>query len=199
MLLSELRRGCVKENPVFMTLLGLCPTLAVSVGVKEGLAMGVAATFVLTCSNTIVSMIRKVIPNAVRIPSFIVVIAAFVTVVELLFKAFMPEPVTAALGIYIPLIVVNCIIFYRAEVFASKNTVGRSVLDGFVVGLGFICALLLISIVREILGAGSLAGLPLSLTYKPMTVMILPPGAFLTVGGLLGLFRYIGKRRKERA
>ena len=198
MLLAEIRRGIILENPVFVIMLGLCPTLAVSVGVKEGLAMGVATTFVLACSNAIIAMIRSLVPDAVRIPSYIVVIAAFVTVVELVFKAFLPEAVNAALGIYIPLIVVNCIIFYRAEAYASKNPVGRSILDGIVVGVGYICTMLLVSTIREIAGSGSVAGLSLSNTYKPMTVMILPPGAFLTVGGLLVLFRYIGMRRKER-
>ena len=199
MLLKELKRGVFDENPVFVMMLGLCPTLAVSVSLRDGVAMGCAATFVLICSNVIVSLIRRFVPGGVRIPAYIVVIASFVTMVELIFKAYMPPAVTAALGIYIPLIVVNCIIFYRAEAFASKNNVFRSIIDGVVVGIGFICAMALISSVREILGSGSIGGLILSSTYKPMTIMILPPGAFLTVGGLLALFRYIGQRRKERA
>jgi len=197
-LLSELKRGIIHENPVFVMLLGLCPTLAVSVGLREGVAMGCAATFVLVCSNVIVSLIRKVVPGGVRIPAYIVVIASFVTVVELVFKAYLPENINATLGIYIPLIVVNCIIFYRAEAFASKQNLGRSALDGLVVGLGFICAMALISSVREVLGSGKIGGALLSSSYKPMTAMILPPGAFLTVGGLLALFKYIGQRKKER-
>jgi electron transport complex protein RnfE len=197
-LVQELKRGVFHENPVFVAMLGLCPTLAVSVGLREGVAMGVAATFVLVCSNVIVSAIRKFIPSGVRIPAYIVVIAAFVTVVELAFKAYLPEAINAALGIYIPLIVVNCIIFFRAEAYASKNPVRDSAVDGVVMGVGYICSMALISSLREIVGSGTIAGIKVSALYNPMTMMILPPGAFLTVGGLLALVRYLQHRRKER-
>ena len=186
--------GLIKENPTFVLMLGMCPTLAVTTGVINGIGMGLSTTAVLICSNIVISMLRKFIPNKIRIASYIVIIAGFVTVVEMLLKAYVPA-LSESLGIYIPLIVVNCIILGRAEAFASKNGVIASMFDGIGMGLGFPCALTLIAAVREILGAGTFAGIKLfGDSFQPMSIMILPPGAFLTLGILLAVITAVAKK-----
>lgn len=187
-LITDFTEGIFKRNPVFVLLLGLCPTLAVSTSVLNALGMGAAATFVLFFSNLIVSLIRKGIPKKIRIPCFIVVIATFVTLVELFLKACLPD-LDRSLGLFVPLIVVNCIILGRAEAFASRNPVGRSAADGLGMGVGFTLALSLLGAIREILGANTLLGYGLCPGFQPALIMVLPPGAFLTIGLLLGLFR----------
>ncbi len=197
--ISELTKGVYRENPVFRLALGLCPALAVSTSVENAIGMGAAATFVLLGSNIVVSLIRKAIPAKVRIPCYIVVIASFVTVVELVMGAYLPE-LSKSLGIFIPLIVVNCIILGRAEAFASKNGIFRSILDAIGMGIGFTFALVLISALREILGDGKLMGyMVFGPNYKPVLMMILAPGAFITMGLLMGFFNMIDERRQKKA
>ena len=184
-LLREFTKGIIKENPVLCLVLGTCPTLAVTTGVKSALGMGVAATAVLICSNTAISLLRRVIPDRVRIPAYITVIASFVTIVQMLVKAFAPT-IDSALGVYLPLIVVNCIILGRAEMFASKHSVLPSALDGAGMGAGFTAALLLMGSIREILGAGSWFGLKIPvLSSHPILIFILPPGGFFVFGMLI--------------
>jgi len=190
--------GIWKRNPVFVLLLGLCPTLAVSTSVTNALGMGAAATFVLVFSNLLVSLIRGFIPRKIRIPCFIVVIATFVTLVELFLEAYLPD-LNKSLGIFVPLIVVNCIILGRAEAHASRNPVGSSLADGLGMGVGFTLALLLLGAIREVLGGNSLCGYQLCPGFRPALIMILPPGAFLTIGLLLGLFRLKQGKRDERS
>lgn len=193
--MSELTKGFVRENPVFILMLGLCPTLAVTTTVKNGLGMGLASLFVLLCSNILIALLKKVIPDEVRIPCFIVVIATFVTVVDLTMKAIFPD-LHKELGLFIPLIVVNCIILGRAEAFASKNSILDSIADAIGMGLGFILALCVLGGIREVLGAGTiLAGTPLAITifpesFQPAIMMILPPGAFLTLGLVMALIQW---------
>ena len=183
--MKELTKGIVKENPIFVLVLGMCPTLATTTSVNNALGMGLAATFVLVCSNIIISMIRNIIPNKIRIPSYIIVIAAFVSIVDMVMAAYLPD-LHKALGLFIPLIVVNCIIMGRAEAFASKNSVMDSMADGIGMGLGFTLALTLMSSIREILGSGTWAGMKvMPATYDPMLVAILTPGAFITLGLLM--------------
>ncbi len=186
---GELVKGLWKENPIFRLVLGMCPTLAVSTSVVNGLGMGLAATFVLVCSNAAISLVRNVVPSKVRIPCYIVIIATFVTVVDLLMNAFAHE-LHKSLGIFIPLIVVNCIILGRAEAFASKNSIWHSVADGLGMGLGFMLGLVVLASVREIFGNGTLLGFPVGLN-QPMLIMILPPGGFLALGCLLALMNNI--------
>jgi electron transport complex protein RnfE len=193
--LQELAKGIVRENPTFVLMLGLCPFLAVSVSVSNGLGMGCAAMFVLVGSNVIVSLIKGFVPARIRIPCYIVVIATFVTITELVMKAYFP-PLNRALGIYVPLIVVNCIVLGRAEAFASKNNVFRSLLDGIGMGIGFTLALLLISALREAIGSGKLFGLTLMRGFEPALVITMPPGALLVIGLLLGFFTML-KQRKQ--
>lgn len=189
--------GLLTENPTFVLLLGMCPTLAVTTGVTNAIGMGLSTTAVLICSNMVISLLRNFIPGKIRIASYVVIIAGFVTVVQMLLNAYAPA-LSGSLGIYIPLIVVNCIILGRAEAFASKNSVGRSALDGLGMGLGFTCSLTLIASVREVLGAGSFAGISLfGEGFMPVSVMILPPGAFLTLGILLAAINGIANRRKR--
>ncbi len=191
----ELVKGIYEQNPVFRQVLGLCPTLAVSTSIENAIGMGIAATFVLCCSNVIISLIRKGVPPKIRIPIYIVVIATFVTVVDMVMAAFTPV-LYKALGIFVPLIVVNCIILGRAEAFAGKNSVGMSLLDGIGMGLGFTFGLLTLAIIRELLGAGTIMGHPLfGEGSQPVLLMIMAPGGFLTVGYLLGLFNWIDRRR----
>ena len=192
-LFVEFKKGIHIENPTFALLLGLCPTLAVSNNVRNGLGMGIAATFVLLGSNIIVSSVRKLIPAKIRIPCYIVVIATFVTIVELLLKAYFPV-LDKSLGIFVPLIVVNCIILGRAEAFASKNTVIYSTVDALGMGLGFMLALLIISSIREFFGAGTLLGFQLIPGFQPATIMVLAPGALLTLGLLIGLNNWLKQR-----
>ncbi|MBN1542610.1 electron transport complex subunit E [candidate division KSB1 bacterium] len=195
---KEFSKGFYKQNPVFKQALGLCPTLAVTSSVENGLGMGLAATFVLICSNVLISLIRKGVPNKIRIPVYIVVIATFVTLVDLAMAGFMPD-LHKSLGIFVPLIVVNCIILGRAEAFAGKNNVGLSLLDGLGMGFGFTAALCLLGAIREVMGNGSLMGFPvLSASFEPVLIMILPPGAFLTIGFVLGFFNWLENRKDAK-
>jgi len=195
-LLREFTKGIIKENPTFVLALGLCPTLAVSVSVINGIGMGIAATFVLLGSNIIISLIKNIIPDRIRIPCFIVVIATFVTVVEMAMKAYSPA-LNRALGIYVPLIVVNCIVLGRAEAYAQKSKVLNSLFDGLGMGVGFTLALILISALREFFGTGKLLGHTLIGAFKPAFVLAMPSGALLVIGLLLGLFNLI-KNKKVR-
>ena len=195
---KEFTKGLFRDNPTFGLMLGLCPTLATTAQVKNALAMGVAVIAVLTASNVIISLLRRFIPNEIRIPCFIVVIAAFVTMTELLMKAYMPAAVNAALGIFIPLIVVNCIILGRAEAFACKNGVWASALDGLGMGFGFMLAVALVSTLREILGNGSWLGVKVASETTPILIMGQSPGAFLVLGLLMGFFIWRRERRKAR-
>ena len=193
-LFSEFLKGIIRENPTFVLLLGLCPTLAVSVTVINGIGMGIAATFVLLGSNIIIALIKNTIPERVRIPCYIVVIATFVTITELLMKAYSPA-LNRALGIYVPLIVVNCIVLGRAEAYASKNSVKNSLLDGLGMGVGFTLALILISGIREFLGAGKLMGQTIVKGFEPAFVLGMPSGALLVIGLLLGFFNVLKNRK----
>lgn len=192
---EELTRGIVRENPVFRLVLGICPTLAVSTSLANAIGMGLAATFVLLGSNVFISLLRGVIPGKIRIPAFIVIISTFVTVIDLLMAAFVPG-LHKALGIFIPLIVVNCIIMGRAEAFASKAPVVPAIMDALGMGIGFTLALSLIGAVRELFGTGTLLGFSVPvLDAMPILIVILPPGAFLTMGLLLGLINFIVQKR----
>jgi electron transport complex protein RnfE len=193
----EFTRGIFRENPTFGLLLGLCPTLAVTVTVVNGFWMAVASTAVLVCSNVIIASLRKVIPQEIRIPCFIVVIASFVTMADLIMQAYLSESINRSLGIFIPLIVVNCIILGRAEAYAAKNSVLRSLADGLGSGVGFLLALLLISSIREIAGAGTFLGLKVAPGYPAAYIMVMAPGAFLVMGLLLGFFNSLKGRPEE--
>ena len=191
--LSLIIKGIIKENPTFVLILGMCPTLGTTTSAINGLGMGVATMAVLILSNIFISMIKNLIPDKVRISAFIVVIASFVTVVDMLMQAFVPS-LYASLGVFIPLIVVNCIILGRAEAFASKNGIADSALDGVGIGLGFTLSLTTIGAVREILGSGAIFGLSLGIgDYMPL-VFVLAPGAFLVLGFLMVLFNKLAKR-----
>ena len=186
-LMEDFSKGIWKENAVFKLLLGMCPVLAVTTSAENGLGMGLATTFVLVCSNFVIALLRKLIPSGVRIPAFIIVIASFVTVVQLSMEAWVYD-LYQALGIFIPLIVVNCLILGRAEAFASKNPVPRAIFDGFGMGLGFTLALFILGSVRELFGSGAILGFNIfGAGYQPVLLMILPPGAFITLGLLLAL------------
>lgn len=188
MKLSSLTNGIIKENPIFVQVLGMCPTLAVTTSAVNGIGMGLATTAVLLGSNVAISMLRKFIPAQVRIPAYVVVISTFVTVISMLMEAFVPG-LFNALGIFIPLIVVNCIILARAESFANKNGVMDSALDGLGNGFGFTIALVILGSIRELLGNGSIFGASLfGAGYEPALIMILPPGGFLALGLLLALY-----------
>jgi Na+-translocating ferredoxin:NAD+ oxidoreductase subunit E len=189
--LKVFTKGLIDENPVFRLLLGMCPVLAVTTAARNGLGMGLAATAVLLASNIIISLLRKVIPAKIRIPAFIVVIATFVTMVDLVMEAFVPD-LHGVLGIFIPLIVVNCIILQRAESFASRNSVFRSFLDGLGMGIGFTVALIILASVREIIGAGTWFGISLfGASFEPMRLLTSPPGAFITLGLIIGLINVL--------
>ena len=195
----EFTKGLVKENPTFVQVLGMCPALAVTNSAINGLAMGLATTFVLVMSSLLVSALRKLIPSQVRISTYIVVIATFVTVADFALQALAPG-VHREMGAFVPLIVVNCIILGRAEAFASRNPIGPSVADGAGMGAGFTLALLLVGAVREVLGKGSLFGLSLfGPSYEPWVVMVLPPGGFLVIGVLLLLFARFAEARRRAA
>ena len=194
---EELTKGIIRSNPIFVLLLGLCPTLATSSSLQTAVAMGVAASFVLICSNVVISLIRGFVPKGVRIPCYIVVIASFVTIADLVLKATFPA-ISDQIGIFIPLIVVNCIILGRAEAFASKNSVGNSLLDGIGMGIGFTLGLILLATIRELFGAGKLWGHLVLPGYRPMAVLVGAPGAFLVLGLLLGFFNWLGQMRKAR-
>ena len=184
---QEFTKGIIKENPVLRLVLGTCATLAVTTAVSNAIGMGLATTFVLVCSNAAISLLKKVIPDKVRIPAYITLIAGFVTIVQLLVKAFVPS-LDEALGVFLPLIVVNCIILGRAEMFASKNPVLPSIVDGLGMGVGFTAALLAMGIIRELLGAGTVFGLPvLSGFMDPIIIFLLPPGGFFVFGILVAI------------
>ncbi len=196
-LMKDFSNGLLKENPTFRLVLGTCPTLAVTTAVFNGIGMGVAAAAVLIGSNLIISLIKKIVPNEVRIPIYVVVIATFVTAVQMLIQAFSPE-LDKQLGIFIPLIVVNCIILARAESFAAKNPPLNSVMDGLGMGLGFTAALTIISSVREILGAGTFFGIQLfGANFEPALIMILPPGGFMVFGLSIAAFNKIMSLKKS--
>ena len=184
--LSVFSKGLLIENPTLRQMLGLCPTLAVTTAVTNGIGMGVATTFVLVCSGIVVSLLRNIIPTTMRLPAFITVIAGFVTIVMMVVEAYLPD-LNQALGIYLPLIVVNCIVLGRAEVFASKHPVKDAALDGLGMGAGFTLTLVLMSAIRELLGAGTLLGFPILLgIVEPMTVFIMPPGGFAVLQRIAG-------------
>ena len=195
--------GVVTENPTFRLVLGMCPTLAISTAVSQGIGMGLATTFVLVFSNLVISLLRHTIPEKVRIPSFVVVIATFVTIVDLLMKAFLPS-LSQSLGVYIPLIVVNCIIFARAESFAFKNPPLASLADGLGMGLGFTLAITLLSAVREVIGSGTFLGVQvMPAAYHPMAIVVRPPGGFVMLGLLLltvnAIVKAVDKRKLAKS
>lgn len=185
--------GILKNNPVFVLVLGMCPTLGTTTSASNGMGMGMATMAVLIMSNLVISLIKNLIPDKVRIPAFIVVIASFVTIIQMLMEAFVPA-LYASLGVFIPLIVVNCIILGRAEAFASKNTPLDSIFDGIGIGLGFTLALTVIGAVREILGSGAIFGISLGITEFMPLVFVLAPGGFLTLGYLMVLFNKLAKK-----
>ena len=193
--LQQLYEGIFTNNPVLVQLIGMCPTLATTTSLQNGVGMGLAATAVLVCSNAVISLLRKLIPSKVRIAAYITIIAGFVTAVDLLIQAYLPD-LSKSLGLFIPLIVVNCIILARAEAFASKNGVLPSIGDGLAMGLGFTFALCVLSTIREILGAGTLMGYPLfGDSFQPAILMILPAGGFLTLGFVIALFQKLLKKK----
>jgi electron transport complex protein RnfE len=195
---KEYLKGLWEENPVFRQLLGMCPVLAVTNAMINGLAMGLATSFVLIFSSLVVSSIKKLIPSQVRIASYIVIIASFVTIADRVLAAYFP-PLSKNLGPYVPLIVVNCIILGRQEAFSSKNSVGRSLVDAFGMSSGFIAALLILSAIRELLGMGTFFGYQvMGAWFEPWIIMVLPAGAFITLGILLGLFLLIEQKTKAR-
>ncbi len=188
--LSIIKNGIIKENPTFVLMLGMCPTLATTTSASNGMAMGLATMFVLICSNVVISLIKKLTPDMVRIPVFIVVIASFVTILQMVMQAYLPD-IYASLGLFIPLIVVNCVILGRAEAFAAKNGAGESLMDGIGIGLGFTLGLTLLGICRELLGAGSIFGFTLLPETYNMLMFVLPPGAFITLGFLVAIINKI--------
>lgn len=190
--LSNLTRGLFRENPTFVLLLGMCPTLGVTTSAINGMGMGLATAFVLVMSNLVISLVAGLIPDKIRIPSFIVIIAAFVTIVDMSMAAYM-QPLHAALGLFIPLIVVNCIVLGRAEAFASKNGAWASVLDGLGMGLGFTMSLTILGSIRELLGSGKIFSLPVFNENYGMLVFVLAPGAFLALGFLIAFINRIRK------
>lgn len=194
--LQIFRNGLLKENPIFVQLVGMCSALAITTAALNGLGMGVAVIAVLTGSNIVISLLRKVIPDEVRIPAFVIIIATFVTIIDLLMHAYTFE-LYQALGVFIPLIVVNCIILARAEAFAFKNGVVDSIFDGLGMGVGFTFAITVLASIREIIGNGTIFGLRiLPEAYEPMMIIIQPPGAFIALGLLIGLVNYLTSRRK---
>ncbi len=190
--ISIIKNGIIKENPTFVLMLGMCPTLATTTSAMNGLSMGLATMFVLICSNVVISLIKNLTPDMVRIPVFIVVIASFVTILQMVMQAYVPG-IYASLGLFIPLIVVNCIILGRAEAFAAKNGAGASLMDGIGIGLGFTFGLTLLGICREILGAGSVFGFTLLPETYNMLMFVLPPGAFITLGFLVAIVNKVKK------
>ncbi|MDD4011242.1 MAG: electron transport complex subunit RsxE [Sphaerochaetaceae bacterium] len=205
--IKEFTKGLFKENPTFIIMLGMCPTLGVTTQVVNALGMGAAVIFVLTFSNILISALKKIIPDCVRIPCYIVVIACFVSIVEMVMHAYLPS-VFNALGVYLPLVVVNCIILGRAEAFANKNSVGDSALDGLGMGLGFTMSLTLIALIREVIGAGTITLIPIGsfsgtitipgLSANPVRVMSLAAGALLLMGLLKAFFQYLQNRKEAR-
>lgn len=201
---AHLKRGIITDNPIFVQVLGMCPTLAVSTSAINGLGMGLSVVVVLMGSNLVISLLRKFIPNQTRIPGYIVVIAAFVTIIDLLLQAFFYDTLYQSLGLYVPLIVVNCIILGRAESYASKHTPGDSLLDGFSQGIGFTLALTLLGAIREIIGGGTIFGIQLiPSSFQPATFFLMAPGGFIVLGILLAVFNALKNRKpadvKERS
>lgn len=197
--MKEFTKGLIKENPTLVTLLGMCPTLAITTMASNAIGMGAAATFVLICSNVVISLLKRVIPSQVRLPSYIVIIAGFVTLVGFVLQAYAPA-IYDALGIYLPLITVNCIILGRAEMFASRNNVAASALDGAGMGVGFTLALLAVGSVREIFGSGTWFGIKLCPDFiQPMTIFILPAGGFFVLGCVIALVNKISDRKPPEA
>lgn len=192
---KDFKNGIINENPTFRLVLGTCPTMAITTAVFNGLGMGIAVAVVLVCSNLIISLINKIVPNEVRIPIYVVVIATFVTAVQMLIKAYSPA-LDSALGIFIPLIVVNCIILARAESFASKNPPLNSIMDGLGMGIGTTLALTIMSSIREILGAGTFLNKPLfGANFEPALILILPPGGFLVYGLMIALVNKLAAKK----
>ena len=193
--IKELTKGIIKENPTFVIVLGMCPTLATSTSVNNALGMGLAATFVLVCSNIFISLIKNITPDKIRIPVYVVVIAAFVSIVDMSMAAFVPA-LHKSLGLFIPLIVVNCIILGRAEAFANKNNVLNSIADGIGMGLGFTLALSVVATIREILGNGTWLNMKvMPATYDPMLITLLAPGAFITLGFLMAVMNMLKEKK----
>ncbi len=194
---QDFLKGLWEENPIFRQLLGMCPTLAVTNAVINGIAMGLATAFVLIFSSFVISLIKKLIPSQVRIATYIVIIASFVTIADRFLAAFFP-PISKSLGPFVPLIVVNCIILGRAEAFASKNSVGRSILDALGMSTGFIIALLVLSSIREVLGSGTLLGAKvMGGWFEPWVIMVLPPGAFITLGILIAVSVQLEMKKRK--
>ncbi len=197
--LKAFKNGLIDENPTFVQLLGMCPTLAVTTSLINAIGMGLSATFVLVCSNLVISLVRKLVPSKIRIASYIVIIAAFVSIIEMLLKAYLPS-ISEALGLFIPLIVVNCIILARAESYASKNSPIPSAMDGLGMGLGFTLGLSVLGTVREILGAGTILGIDIfGGMYEPAIMFILPPGAFIVLGTVLAVMNVIKAKKSKEA
>ena len=197
--LKAFKNGLIDENPTFVQLLGMCPTLAVTTSLVNAIGMGLSATFVLICSNLAISLVRKVIPSKIRIASYVVIIAAFVSIIEMLLKAYLPS-LSNALGLFIPLIVVNCIILARAESFASKNKPIPSAMDGLGMGLGFTLGLSVLGSIREILGAGTILGFDIfGGMYEPAIMFILPPGAFIVLGIVLAVMNVLRTKKNKEA
>ena len=195
--LNILTKGFFRENPTLILVLGCCPTLAVTTSVTNALGMGAATTFVLLMSNMLISALKNIIPDKVRIPSYIVIIATFVSMIDLLIQGFLPS-LSASLGVFIPLIVVNCIVLGRAEAFANKNTVFDSLLDGLGMGIGFTIALTLIGAIREILGSGSIMGFQFIPAEYHILIFVLAPGAFLVFGFVMAAVRFLVNKREEK-
>jgi electron transport complex protein RnfE len=194
-LIERLKSGIITDNPTFMQVIGMCPTLAVTTSVTNSIGMGLSTTAVLICSNAVISLLRKCIPSKIRIPAFIVIIATFVSMIEMLLQAYIPT-LHAQLGLFLPLIVVNCLILARAEAYASKNKVIPSIFDGLGMGLGFTLALSTIGLIRELLGAGTLFSIQvLPQSYDPAIIMILAPGAFFTLGILMALLNTVKNKK----
>ena len=196
--MKEFTNGLIKENPNLVMLLGMCPTLAVTTMAENGLGMGLATTFVLVCSNLVISLLKKVIPGTVRLPCFIVVIAGFVTFVSIMLDAFLPS-LSQALGVFLSLITVNCIILGRAEMFACKNKILPSILDGLGMGLGFTASLIIVGSIREILGTGQWFGMTIAPDFiQPMTIFILPAGGFFTLGCVIAIVGKLTKKKPKK-
>lgn len=195
---KEITKGIWKENPVLVLILGMCPTLATTSNASNALAMGLATTFVLICSNAVISLMRKVVPGRIRIPVYIVVIATFVTVVDLLMKAYAPQEIYNALGIFLPLIVVNCIVLGRAEAFASKNTLLMSFADGLGMGTGFTFALVILGVIREFLSSGTLFNIDMQCFDGGFSVMGQAPGGFIVLGFILAFMNFLNMRKAAK-
>ncbi len=197
--MKEFTKGLIRENPNLVMLLGMCPTLAVTTMAQNGLGMGLATTFVLVCSNLVVSLLKKVIPDSVRLPCFIVIIAGFVTFVSLMLDSFLPE-LSDSLGVFLSLITVNCIILGRAEMFASRNKVLPSILDGLGMGLGFTMSLIVVGSIRELLGTGRIFGFNITTDFvEPMTVFILPAGGFFTLGCIIAMIGAVTRKKPKKS